>query len=156
MTPAVNAAKEARITYTLHSYEHDPSAASYGMEAAEKLGITPERVYKTLVVQTDPTRFAVAVIPVSQMLSLKHLAEAAGVKKAKMADGTDVERITGYVLGGVSPLGQKKRLETFIDVSAQKFETIFVSAGRRGLEIELAPEDLRALTGAALAPISAD
>ena len=156
MTPAVNAAKKARITYTLHSYEHDPSAASYGMEAAEKLGITPERVYKTLVAQTDPTRFAVAVIPVSQMLSLKHLAEAAGVKKAKMADGMDVERITGYVLGGVSPLGQKKRLETFIDVSAQKFETIFVSAGRRGLEIELAPEDLRALTGAALAPISAD
>ena len=156
MTPAVNAAKKARIAYTLHSYTHDPAAASYGTEAAEKMGIGPERVFKTLVAELDARRFAVAVVPVSGMLSLKRLAEAAGAKKAKMADGADVERMSGYVLGGVSPLGQKKRLETFIDTTAQEFPTIFVSAGRRGLEIELSPEDLRALTGAAFAPISAD
>jgi Cys-tRNA(Pro)/Cys-tRNA(Cys) deacylase len=156
MTPAVNAAKKARIAYTLHSYTHDPAAASYGAEAADKLGVSPARVFKTLVAQLDAKRFVVAVIPVSDMLSLKHLAEAAGAKKARMADGTDVERISGYVLGGVSPLGQKKRLETFIDASAPAFETIFVSAGRRGLEIELSPEDLRALTGAAFTSLSAD
>ena len=151
MTPAVNAAKKARIAYTLHGYEHDPAAASYGSEAAEKLAVGPERVFKTLVAQLDAKRFVVAVIPVAHMLSLRHLAEAAGAKKARMADGADVERISGYVLGGVSPLGQKKRLDTFIDESAQAFETIFVSAGRRGLEIELSPDDLRRLTSAAFA-----
>ena len=156
MTPAVNAAKKAHIAYTLHSYEHDPAAVSYGTEAAEKMGVEPARVFKTLVAELDAKRFAVAVVPVSGMLSLKRLAEAAGAKKAKMADGADVERMSGYVLGGVSPLGQKKRLETFIDATARNFPTIYVSAGRRGLEIALSPEDLQALTGAAFAPISAD
>ena len=156
MTPAVNAAKKARIAYTLHSYEHDPAAVSYGTEAAEKMGVEPAQVFKTLVAELDAKRFAVAVVPVSGMLSLKRLAEAAGAKKAKMADGADVERMSGYVLGGVSPLGQKKRLETFIDATARDFPTIYVSAGRRGLEIALSPEDLQALTGAAFAPISAD
>ena len=156
MTPAVNAAKKAHIDYTLHAYEHDPAVASYGEEAAEKLNVEAARVFKTLVAELDARRFAVAVVPVSGMLSLKRLAEAAGAKKARMADGADVERMSGYVLGGVSPLGQKKRLETFIDATAQAFPTIYVSAGRRGLEIALSPEDLRALTGGAFAPLSAD
>jgi len=154
MTPAIHAAKKAKITYTLHSYDHEHAAASYGMEAAEKLGIPPERVFKTLVAQIDPKRFVVAVIPVSEMLSLKQLAEAAGAKKAKMADGDDVQRISGYVLGGVSPLGQKKRLDTFIDISAQAFPTLFVSAGRRGLELELSPTDLQTLSSAVFMPLS--
>ncbi len=154
MTPAVIAAKKVGIDYTLYSYTHDPAAVSYGMEAAEKLGVAPERVFKTLITQIDAKRFAVAVIPVSEMLDLKKLAKAAGGKKADMADGADVERISGYVLGGVSPLGQKKRLETFIDASAKHFASIFVSAGRRGLEIELSPENLRALTEAVFTPLS--
>lgn len=154
MTPAVKAAKKVGIDYTLHSYTHDPAAASYGMEAAEKLEIEPNRVFKTLIAQIDVRRFAVAVIPVSEMLDLKKLAKAAGGKKAEMADCADVERISGYVLGGVSPLGQKKRLDTFIDASAKHLSTLFVSAGRRGLEIELSPENLRALTGASFAPLS--
>ncbi|UFS61718.1 Cys-tRNA(Pro) deacylase [Sulfurimonas sp. HSL-3221] len=154
MTPAVNAAKKARIAYTLHAYTHDPAAPSYGTEASEKLGIDAARVFKTLVAQIDAHRFAVAVIPVCSMLSLKHLAAAANAKKARMADGPDVERISGYVLGGVSPLGQKKRLDTFIDASAQAFQTIFVSAGRRGLELELSPDDLQALSSAVFAPLT--
>ena len=156
MTPAVNAAKRARITYTLHTYTHDPAAASYGTEAAEKLGIDARRVFKTLVAELDAKRFAVAIVPVGGMLSLKRLAEAAGAKKARMADGADVERMSGYVLGGVSPLGQKKRLATFIDAGAEDLPTLFVSAGRRGLEIELSPEDLRALTGGVFAALAAD
>ena len=156
MTPAVIAAKKVGIDFTLHSYTHDPAAVSYGIEAAEKLGVAPDRVFKTLVAQLDAKRYAVAVIPVSEMLSLKHLAAAAKAKKAWMADGADVERISGYVLGGVSPLGQKKKLETFIDASAKHFATIFVSAGRRGLEIELSPENLRAMTKAVFAPLSCE
>ena len=154
VTPAVNAAKKARIPYTLHTYTHDPAAASYGSEAAEKLGVEPARVFKTLVAELDAKRFAVAVIPVSDMLSLKRLAEAAGAKKAKMADGADVERISGYVLGGVSPLGQKRRLTTFIDASAQDFPTIYVSAGRRGVELELSSSDLQRLLSAVFVPLA--
>lgn len=156
MTPAVNAAKKARIAYTLHSYTHDPASASYGTEAAEKMGVDPAKVFKTLVAELDAKRFAVAIVPVGGMLSLKRLAEAAGAKKARMADGADVERMSGYVLGGVSPLGQKKRLATFIDAGAEDLPTLFVSAGRRGLEIELSPEDLRALTGGVFAALAAD
>jgi Cys-tRNA(Pro)/Cys-tRNA(Cys) deacylase len=153
MTPAINAAKKAKISHTVHHYQHDPTAASYGREAVEKLGIAAARVFKTLVVELDGKTLAVAIIPVSGVLSMKQLAKSAGVKKAAMADKTAVERATGYVLGGVSPLGQKKRLPTFIDRSATSFPTIFVSAGRRGLEIELKAADLAALTGAAFVEI---
>lgn len=146
MTPAVNIAKKAKIAYTLHSYTHDPASASYGEEASEKLGISADRVFKTLVAQIDSRELVVAVIPVSSMLSMKQIAKASGGKKAEMAKGADVERSSGYILGGVSPLGQKKRLRTFIDVSAKNFSTIFVSAGRRGLEIELSPDDLADMT----------
>lgn len=146
MTPAINMAKKAKIAFEIHSYDHDPSISSYGLEAAEKMGVPSERVFKTLVVTIDAKGMAVAVIPVSSMLSMKQIAKAAGGKRAEMADGADVERSSGYILGGVSPLGQKKRLRTFIDASAKNFSTIFVSAGRRGLEIELSPDDLADMT----------
>jgi Cys-tRNA(Pro)/Cys-tRNA(Cys) deacylase len=156
MTPAVNIAKKAKIAYTLHSYTHDPSSASYGEEASEKLGIPASRVFKTLVAQIDGRELVVAVIPVSSMLSMKQIAKAAGSKKAEMANGTDVERSSGYILGGVSPLGQKKRLRTFIDSSAENFATIFVSAGRRGLEIELSTQDLAKITDGKMVVICAE
>ena len=153
MTPAINAAKKKKIAYTVHQYSHDPSHDSYGKEAAEKLGINEGQVYKTLVVQLDRKNLAVAIISVSSMLSMKQIAKATGAKKAAMADKELVEKTTGYVLGGVSPLGQKKRLVTVIDSSAKAFATIFVSAGRRGLEIELSPADLATLTAATFAEI---
>ena len=135
MTPAINAAKQARVNYTIHEYEHDPAAESYGEEAAEKIGANPAQVFKTLVVSLDGKDLAVGIVPVTAMLGLKQIAKAAGAKKALMADKQLVQRTTGYVLGGVSPLGQKKPLKTFIDQSAEGFETVFVSAGKRGLEI---------------------
>lgn len=153
MTPAINAVKKKKIPYTLHQYSHDPANESYGKEAAQKLGLPEERVFKTLVVQLDNEKLAVAVIPVSSMLSMKQTAKAAGAKKATMAERKAVEKATGYILGGVSPLGQKKRLKTFIDSSAEEFSSIHVSAGRRGLEIELNPTDLAALTAATFAKI---
>lgn len=146
MTPAIELARRQGIPHTVHTYEHDPDCSSYGTEAAEALGLDEERVFKTLVVNLGD-RLAVAVLPVSHMLGMKLVAKAAGAKKASMAEKAAVERSTGYVLGGVSPLGQKKRLPTYIDASARNHATIFVSAGRRGLEIELAAEDLRRLTG---------
>lgn len=147
MTPAIKIAKQRKIAFTVHEYDHDPTCESYGAEAAEKLGVPAQRVFKTLVVDIGG-ELVVAVIPVDAMLSLKCIAKAAGAKKAVMADKMLVERGTGYVLGGVSPLGQKKRLRTFIDASALSHPTIHVSAGRRGLEIELAPADLARLTDA--------
>jgi Cys-tRNA(Pro)/Cys-tRNA(Cys) deacylase len=146
MTPAILAAKKAKIAFAIHEYAHDPSAESFGSEAAEKLDVPEAIVFKTLVVNLDNGSLVVGVIPVSSMLSMKLLAKAAGVKKAAMASAADVERSTGYVLGGVSPLGQKKRLTTFIDSSAEEFSSIYVSAGRRGLEIALSPNDLKKLT----------
>ena len=148
MTPAVNQAKKAKIDYTLHQYDHDPSAESYGEEAAEKLNLSPDRVFKTLVIELETGELAVALVPVCGMLDLKAAAGLLERKKAKMADKKDVERATGYVLGGVSPLGQKKSLAFIIDESAREFDTLFVSAGRRGLEIELSPRDLGKLTRA--------
>lgn len=148
MTPAINAARKAKIAHAIHEYRHDPAAASYGLEAAEKLGVPAELVFKTLVVCLDDRELAVAVVPVSAMLNMKLFARAAGAKKCAMAATPDVERATGYVLGGVSPLGQKKRLRTIIDSSAAPLAAMHVSAGRRGLEIELKPADLRQLTGA--------
>ena len=153
MTPGINIARQHKIVHRVHEYAHDASSESYGLEAAEKLGVPGEQVFKTLVVALDNKALAVGVIPVSSMLSMKLIAKATGAKKAAMADPADVERSTGYVLGGVSPLGQKKRLKTIIDSSAEKFATVYVSAGRRGLEIELSPVDLKKLTNGLFAEI---
>ncbi|MCW8128160.1 Cys-tRNA(Pro) deacylase [Microbulbifer halophilus] len=147
MTPGINLAKKYKITHRVHEYAHNTSSASYGTEAAENLGLAETRVFKTLVLSLDGRELAVAVLPVSSMLNMKLAARAFGAKKAAMADKSEVERSTGYILGGVSPLGQKKRLRTAIDESATDYPTVYVSAGRRGLEIELAPEDLKKLTG---------
>lgn len=146
MTPAINAAKAAAIDFEILEYTHDSGAASYGQEAADKLGLDPARVFKTLVVSLDGKTLAVAVVPVTRQLNLKQVARALGAKKAAMAEPEAVSRTTGYVLGGVSPLGQKQALATVIDQSAQGFDTLYVSAGRRGLEIALAPDDLQRLT----------
>lgn len=154
MTPAIKTAKKTKIPFTIHEYEHDPAAEAYGIEAAQKLGVDPARVYKTLVLTDGGKDLYVAVIPVTMHLDLKKLAKAVGVKKTAMADVKVVEHVTGYVVGGVSPLGQKKRLKTVIDASAEAFETIFVSGGRRGLDIELSPQDLAALTGAEFAAVA--
>ena len=154
MTPAINNAKQAKIAFTIHEYQHDASAESYGLEAAEKLGIDEKQVFKTLVVDLGNKQLAVAVLPVCAMLSMKQIAKAAGAKKAKMAEPSDVERSTGYVLGGVSPLGQKRSLPTLIDQSAEAFATIFVSAGKRGLEIELSPYALQSLVNGRFAELT--
>lgn len=154
MTPAVTLARKLNIRHTVHEYEHDPGSDSYGLEAAEKLNLPPERVFKTLVARLDSGELVVGVLPASSKLNLKLLAKAGGAKKALMAPGPDVERSSGYVLGGVSPLGQRKRLRTFIDSSARTHRTIHVSAGRRGLEIELSPEDLRKVLDGRYAEIS--
>jgi Cys-tRNA(Pro)/Cys-tRNA(Cys) deacylase len=153
MTPCINIARKAGIVYKLHEYEHDSSFESYGSEAAVKLGADEQCIFKTLIVCLSTSEMMVAVIPVSSMLDLKLMARAAGAKKAGMAEKLDVERSTGYFLGGVSPLGQKKRLRTIVDCSAIQRSTIFVSAGRRGLEIELKPEDLVKLAKAKIADI---
>ncbi len=147
MTPAVNILKKEKISYTLHKYQHDSKTSSYGLEAAEKLDLPPGRVFKTLMASLDTGELVVAVVPVASMLNLKELARSCNSKKSAMAEKAIVEKSTGYVLGGVSPLGQKKQLRTCIDASAKMFPTIYVSAGRRGLEIELNPHDLADLTG---------
>jgi Cys-tRNA(Pro)/Cys-tRNA(Cys) deacylase len=155
MTPAVNFAKKAKIKFNLHRYNHDESAASFGEEAATKLNVNKERVFKTLVVSLDDKELAVAIAPVSKQLDLKACAAQFDAKKCRMADQKDVERSTGYVVGGVSPLGQKKMLRTVIDKSALALETIYVSAGKRGLQIELSPKDLCEAVNGAFASISA-
>ena len=153
MTPAIHIALKANIRHRLHQYQHNAAALAYGLEAAQKLGVAEQQVFKTLVVSLEPKNFAVCVIPVSAKLSMKLVAKACAAKKAALAAQQDVERLTGYVLGGVSPLGQKARLKTVIDDSARNFPAIFVSGGRRGLEIELNPKDLQLLTEALLADI---
>lgn len=154
MTPAIDCAKKAKIEYRVHQYAHDKSSTSYGKEAAEKLNLSDERVFKTLVACIDGKELVVAVVPVAQQLSFKSLASCMGAKKSTMAAPREVERATGYVLGGVSPLGQKIMLRTAVDESALSFESIYVSAGRRGVEIELAPRDLAGITSAIFASIS--
>ncbi len=148
-TPAIAVVERAGIAFTLHEYEHVAGTESYGLEAAERLGVEPGRVFKTLVVELDGT-LAVAIVPVAAQLDLKQL----GGKRSALADPRRVERTTGYVLGGVSPLGQRKILPTTLDDSALEFPTIFVSAGRRGLELELDPRALVSLTGAEVRPIT--
>ncbi|MFF3495075.1 Cys-tRNA(Pro) deacylase [Streptomyces sp. NPDC002795] len=151
-TPATVALTTAGTPFTVHAYEHDPAHASYGEEAAEAMGVSPDRVFKTLVADVDGA-LVVGVVPVAGRLDLKALAAAVGGKRATMADPALAERTTGYVRGGISPLGQRKKLRTVIDSTAEAHDTICVSAGRRGLEIELAPGDLAALTDAVLAPV---
>ena len=153
MTPAITLAKNSGIVHRVHDYIHDVASEFYGLEAAEKLGVSPDRVFKTLVVSLDGGTLAVAVVPVSGMLGLKAMARAAGARKAAMAARADAERATGYVLGGISPLGQKRRLRTVIDTSALNHATVYISAGRRGLEIELSPHDLGKLVDASFASI---
>lgn len=152
-TPAIVALTAAGAEFKVHAYEHDPSHPSYGEEAAQALGVSPSQVFKTLLAEVDGT-LVVAVVPVSGSLDLKALAAAVGGKRAAMADPALAERTTGYVLGGISPLGQRKRLRTVLDTSASDFATVCVSAGRRGLEVELAPTTLATQTAATLAPIA--
>ncbi|MFI9821306.1 Cys-tRNA(Pro) deacylase [Streptomyces sp. NPDC052013] len=152
-TPATVALTAAGVPFTLHSYDHDPSHPSYGEEAAEAMGVSPDRVFKTLVADVDGG-LTVAVVPVAGQLDLKALAAAVGGKRAAMADPALAERTTGYVRGGISPLGQRKKLPTVLDESALSHTTICISAGRRGLEVELAPDTLAKLTSAVLAPVA--
>jgi Cys-tRNA(Pro)/Cys-tRNA(Cys) deacylase len=155
MTPAVNYAKKAKIKFNLHCYEHDESLSSFGEEAASKLNVSKDQVCKTLVVSLDDKELAVAVVPVSKQLDLKACAALFGVKKCQMADQKDAERSTGYVVGGVSPLGQKRKLRTVIDKTALAHKTIYISAGRRGLQIELSPKDLYEAVGGIFVSINA-
>ena len=138
----------------MHEYAHDPNASSYGLEAAEKLGLDPTRVFKTLVIETETGALAVGIVPVALLLNMKAMARALGAKKAALAERVAAERATGYVMGGISPLGQKKRLPTVLDDSALAFPTVYVSGGRRGLDLELAPADLLHLTGGTTAALT--
>jgi Cys-tRNA(Pro)/Cys-tRNA(Cys) deacylase len=152
-TPATAALAAAGVPFVSHPYTHDPGTHSYGLEAAEVLGVEPARVFKTLMIDVEGT-LAVGIVPVSGTLDLKAVAAALGAKKAVMADPKLAERRSGYVLGGISPLGQRRPSPTVLDQSALAFDTILVSGGRRGLDVELAPQDLIRLTGAQTAPIS--
>ena len=155
MTPATRALDAAGIDYQIHEYVHE-GEGDYGLEAARRLGLDPDRVFKTLLVtcQGAATGEAVAIVPVSTRLGLKAISAAVGAKRADMCDPGRAERLTGYVVGGISPIGQKKSLPTVLDESATDWPTIFVSGGRRGLDIEIAPDDLLAITDGRLAPIA--
>jgi Cys-tRNA(Pro)/Cys-tRNA(Cys) deacylase len=145
-TRATRAAARARITVKVHEYRHDPAAASYGLEAAVALGRSPDQVLKTLIARAGE-ELVVCCVPVDAELDLKAVAAAAGAKKATLADLAEAERATGYVIGGISPIGQRRRLPTLVDEGALRHATICVSGGRRGLELELTPSDLLAMTG---------
>ena len=147
------AVARAKVEHRIHEYQHDPAAPSYGLEAAEQLGVDPAGVFKTLVAEVDG-RLAVAVVPVASRLDLKALAAVAGGRKAAMAEAAAAERATGYVVGGISPLGHRKRLPVFLDASMQGRPTVLVSAGRRGLELELSPADLAHLSGGTFAALA--
>lgn len=158
-TPATKLLAKEKVAHRIHAYDHDTRAASYGDEAVDSLaghvGVEPAQIFKTLVIKTDAGKLAVAVLPVPSKLSLKAAASAVGASKAVMAEQADAERSTGYVLGGISPLGQRKRLPTVVDASAMTWDRVLCSAGRRGLEIDLAPQDLVRLAGAVVAEITA-
>jgi Cys-tRNA(Pro)/Cys-tRNA(Cys) deacylase len=153
VTPAVVALRAAGVPFTLHEYAHDPRSESFGLEAATELGLDPDRVYKTLMASADG-RLVVAVVPVSGRLDLKALARAAGAAKAVMADGREAERATGYVLGGISPFGQKRQHPTVVDETVELWDTVYVSGGRRGLDVEIAPADLVEVTGSIVADVA--
>jgi len=150
MTPAITALKRAKVPFEILEYQHDPDAPSYGEEAAEALGLEPAQVFKTLLVALTghKSSLAVAVVPVTHQLNLKAIARAVGAKKAAMADTAVAEKTTGYIVGGISPIGQKKALPTVIDASAETMDKLHVSAGRRGLEVALTPADLASITRA--------
>ena len=153
MTPAINLLKQQRIAHRVLSYAHDPAAASYGLEAVDKLGLDAASVFKTLLAATEKGELLVAIVPVAGQLDLKALALAAGCKKCEMAAIDAAQRATGYLVGGISPLGQKKRLRMFVDASAMALADMHISAGRRGLEVALAPADLVRLVSATVASI---
>ncbi len=152
-TPATALLVKRGVAYTLHSYRHDPRAETFGDEAAAALGVEPQRIFKTLIASVDGT-LVCGVVPVAGRLDLKALASAVGGKRAELAEPAAAARATGYVIGGISPLGQRSRLRVVVDDSAAGFETVFVSAGRRGLQVELSPGDLLELAPAVLAPIA--
>ena len=158
-TPAIRTLTEAGVEHALHRYPHDPRAEAYGDEAVDalgaQLGVSPQQIFKTLVLELSTGALAVAVLPVPGMLSVKAAAAALGAAKAVLADRAKAERSTGYVLGGISPLGQRKRLPTVLDESARNWDRILCSGGKRGLEVELAPADLIRVTAAVTAPIVA-
>ena len=151
-TPATVALTAAGVAFTQHAYEHDPTARSFGLEAAEVLGLPPEQVFKTLLVDTG-AGLAVAVVPVTGQLDLKAMAAAVGAKRVAMADPVAAQRSSGYVVGGISPIGQKRALPTVVDESAELFDVVYVSGGRRGLDLGIAPADLVRVTGATVADI---
>ena len=151
-TPATVALTAAGIAHTIHAYPHDPRSTSYGLEAAEALGLDPARVFKTLMASVDG-RPTVAIVPVAGHLDLKALARAVGGSKAVMADAAVAQRVTGYVVGGISPIGQRRAHPTVLDERALDWPTVFVSAGKRGLDLEVAPADLARVTDAITAPI---
>ena len=154
MTPASRVLDAVGVEYTVHPYDHDPKAASFGQEAAQALGVEPDRVFKTLMAELDSGEFVVAIVPVSGMLDLKALAAHLGAKKASMAPVAAAERSSGYVAGGISPFGQRTQRRTIIDEIAFASDTIFVSGGRRGLDIEVSPDDARRTLGALVGVIS--
>ena len=155
MTPAINLLKKEKCDFKIHKYDHDPECTNFGEEAAQKLGLDENQVYKTLLVELTPKELVVCVLPVANQLSLKDVANAFDVKKALMANKDEAQKVTGYLLGGISPLGQKKLLRTLLDESVNKFETIFVSGGKRGLDIEVKPKDLQKLLKAKITKITA-
>jgi Cys-tRNA(Pro)/Cys-tRNA(Cys) deacylase len=155
MTPAIRALESAQIPFTLHPYEHTGEADSYGLEAAAALGVDPDQVFKTLVVRTEAGDLLLALVPVSGKLDLKELARVLGERKVELADPAMAERTTGYVVGGISPVGGRKSLPTLIDETVVLYDRVYVSAGRRGLQMSLAPADLIRITRASTAMISA-
>lgn len=152
-TPALVALTQAGVHYAIREYVHDPGTTAFGLEAAEKLNVEPDRVFKTLIANVDDD-FVVAVVPVTCTVNLKNLAKAVGGKKAAMADPVVAQRLTGYVVGGISPIGQKKQLRTVIDETCDLWDTVLVSGGKRGLDIELSPADLIAMTSAITSAIA--
>lgn len=155
MTPAINLLKKNKCDFKIHKYEHDSDCTNFGDEAVEKLGLDANQVYKTLLVELTPKELVVCVLPVANQLSLKEVATIFGVKKAEMASKDEAQKVTGYLLGGISPLGQKKLLRTVLDESTKSFETIFISGGKRGLDIEVKPKDIEVLLKAKIGKITA-
>ncbi len=154
MTPAIEMLKKNKCDFKIHKYDHDPECTNFGEEAALKLGLDENQVYKTLLVELTPKELVVCVLPVANQLSLKEVAFSFSVKKAVMANKDEAQKVTGYLLGGISPLGQKKQLKTLLDESVKKYETIFISGGKRGLDIEVKPSDLEKLLRAKIFKIT--